>query len=378
MIYIRPGSRVHTMLTLFSLVNEFPFRSLHLLGNERVYQKLVWEYSRPQTFCLSGTNQTITTKLFSISGKGKGKTIRIYKKAFPILEWMGELDRYLDATCNHKFNTNHYHVDRNHRIAEVTTMMMRLGMEIHPDRLPPLCERRNQRRFIRPTFYPSKVIKEIGENDLNKTCFSRVVGTLYTEDIAYAVYNTRDMLMKWNGGGEEKIQGALWDVTRRNTNINDIRTAILFGASEEIALQTLMESDRSRRHKRRFDSIYYHIHFIPLSEEGMRQLRILLIPDRKEQILSCLFDDSERILDFDSYEYDGRVDGVNVYVAFDGDLARLIRFRNSLGRTDRPNEVVCFPHQAEFLRQYLGKNIVIKTLSLDVLEKELGIVESGE
>ncbi len=73
MIHIKPGCRVHTMLTLFSIVNEFPFRAIHLLGNERVYQKLVWEYCHPQTFCLEGTDKTVTTKLFTISGKGKNK-----------------------------------------------------------------------------------------------------------------------------------------------------------------------------------------------------------------------------------------------------------------------------------------------------------------
>ncbi len=59
MIHIKPGCRVHKMLTLFSIVNEFPFRALHLLGNERVYQKLVWEYCHPQTFCLEGANKTV-------------------------------------------------------------------------------------------------------------------------------------------------------------------------------------------------------------------------------------------------------------------------------------------------------------------------------
>ncbi len=155
MIYIRPGSRVHTMLTLFSVVNEFPFRSLHLLGNERVYQKLVWEYCHPQTFCLERTDKTITTKLFT-------------------------------------------------------------------------------------------------------------------------------------------------------------------------------------------------------------------------------FEDSERTYGRGNYDYDGHVDGANIFVAFDGDIARPIRFRNALGRTDRPNEVVCFPHQAKFLREYLGKDVVIKTVKMEVLEKKLGIVENGE
>ncbi len=105
-------------------------------------------------------------------------------------------------------------------------------------------------------------------------------------------------------------------------------------------------------------------------------MRVLLIPNRKERILELLFDDSERTYGRGNYDYDGHVDGANIFVAFDGDIARLIRFRNALDRTDSPNEVVCFSHQAKFLREYLGKDVVIKTLSLDVLEKEFGIGES--
>ncbi len=102
-------------------------------------------------------------------------------------------------------------------------------------------------------------------------------------------------------------------------------------------------------------------------------MRILLIPNRKERILEFLFDNSERTYGRGNYDYDGHIDGANIFVAFDGDIARLIRFRNALSHTDCPNEVLCFPHQAKFLREYLGKDVVIKTLKMEVIEKELGI-----
>ena len=70
MIYIRPGSQAHEILTLLSIVGEFPTCSVHLLGNERVYKALISKLSERQDFCHTETGQVHTTKLLTISGKG--------------------------------------------------------------------------------------------------------------------------------------------------------------------------------------------------------------------------------------------------------------------------------------------------------------------
>ena len=41
MIYVRPGSQVHRLITLLSVVGEFPIQSLGLLGKVRAYKVLV-------------------------------------------------------------------------------------------------------------------------------------------------------------------------------------------------------------------------------------------------------------------------------------------------------------------------------------------------
>ena len=41
MITVRPGSHAHDIITLLSVIGEFPVRSLYLLGNERVIKALV-------------------------------------------------------------------------------------------------------------------------------------------------------------------------------------------------------------------------------------------------------------------------------------------------------------------------------------------------
>ena len=46
MVHFRPGSQVWQIITLLSFVGEFPFKSLSLLGSERVYKALIDVYKR--------------------------------------------------------------------------------------------------------------------------------------------------------------------------------------------------------------------------------------------------------------------------------------------------------------------------------------------
>ena len=88
MLYIRPGSQAQQLITLLSIVGEYPVRSLHLLGNERVYKALVHKLTTAQTYRLPQTETKMTTRLLTITGKSSNKTIRLYKSALPILDWI--------------------------------------------------------------------------------------------------------------------------------------------------------------------------------------------------------------------------------------------------------------------------------------------------
>lgn len=124
---------------------------------------------------------------------------------------------------------------------------------------------------------------------------------------------------------------------------------------ESVALNTLLESDRSKRTEFRFDIVYRNIYFIPMDESGIRQLHILSVPDWKEKLLDLLFEPDIRSYDRGLFEYDACVNGVYVLSHLDGDLARLVRFREAIENQKGKFEVLCFPHQMHFLREYLGQ-----------------------
>ncbi|MBR1599434.1 MAG: hypothetical protein IJ661_11080 [Lachnospiraceae bacterium] len=225
-----------------------------------------------------------------------------------------------------------------------------------------------------PSFYLARDIKRIGGNEMNKTMFTRLTGALFSYGRCYAVYNSRDSVMKWNGMGEIKTVNNLIEICRYNSNIKTVDSAILMGESYEAALTTVMESDKSRRYEFRFDSIYNHIYFVPLNDYGIRQLKIMLLPDWNERLSDLLFGDAyvrpeERI-----FEYDAYIDNKYIFSFLDGDIARLIRFKEAAESDEsKIYEIVCYPHQLEILRFYMGDNYFYKTISIDKVENSLSL-----
>ena len=109
-----------------------------------------------------------------------------------------------------------------------------------------------------------------------------------------------------------------------------------------------------------------------MNEFGIQQLRFLSVPDWKEQLLEILFDPEVRSYNRGDFEYDAYIDGVYIYSHLDGDIARLIRFKPHAVSHIKNCEVVCFHHQMQFLREYLGQNVKLKVIDINSVEDELG------
>lgn len=375
MIQFFPGSQVWQLITVLSLVGEYPNSQRQLLGDKENLRLLINKALQTQTYRNRLTGDTMTCKLLTVSGKGVSKTIRFFKGALPILTWLhpDAYEHYMEITRNHTFPGSIKNKDRNHRIAEVLAMCMRAGIEARPYLLPKFqFEKLAPVRLSEASMYLSKDLKKLGEMEFNKTMFTRMVGALFTGNNCYATYNTRNAVMKWSGGGEIKTCQSLTDIARLNAGVRDVTSAILFGQSEDIALKTLLESDTSPRAENRFDNIYRRVHFIPMNEFGIQQLRFLSVPDWNEQLLDILFDPEERSYNRGAFEYDAYIDGVYIYSHLDSDIARLIRFKPYAVSHSKSCEVLCFHHQMPFLRKYLGQDVKLKLIDINSVEDELG------
>lgn len=375
MVQFIPGSQAWQLITLLSIVGEYPLGSRHLLGNKAVFKNLVHKLNRPQTFCNIETGDTMTCRLLSVSGDDRNRNIRLCKVALPILDWISpECQIYhLNSFRKHNFSSSVSHRERNHRIGEAVTMCMRAGIEARPFLLPEL----QNEAFVRvipseAVMYPSKDLKRLSEDEMSKTSFTRMVGALFACGTCYAMYNTRSATMKWSGKGEFKARDSLRDLSNMNAEISIVNSAILIGQSGTVALNTILESDKSQKQEFRFDSVYDHIYFIPLNEDGIRQLRFLTVPDWKEKILNMLFDPEERSYNRGRFEYDAIVDDVYIYSYLDADIARLMRLHETLSALKRDVVVLCFAYQVSFLREYFGPMVELKVIDFDTVEDELG------
>ncbi len=381
MIVIRPGSHVHRLITILGVTGEFPTSALQLIGNERVVKAYVHALNSIQLIRNDITGEEINCRLLTISGKAAGKTIRFHRSGLPVLNWIhpNALTVYLAANYNHRFPGNETTKDRNHRKAEAVAMCARAGIEFRPYMLPKL-QKTEMRKVVTntPSYFGSKDIKQLAEYELKKTAFTRLTGLIFSPGEAKVVYNVRNSLMKWNGKAEEKTRLTMTEIAQMNARVEDVNNAVMFGRDYDIAMR-LLEWNATIKKQWRFDSVYRHVHFIPQTELGIRQLQTLLLPNWREQLLNATFEDDSRSYDRGSFEYDACVDGVYYLPLFDGDLARLIRFREATKEfSEGPHTaVLCFKEQLQFLREYLPKWVTIRILDMGVLEEALGIQDQG-
>ena len=376
MITLRPGSHVHRLLHLLATAGEIPSGALPLLGNGRVLSALVHRLTSVQDIRFDKGGQVFRARLIQTSGRKGRRTIRLYRKGLPVLDglWPGLLDWYLDAHKGHSFSNDRFHIERNHRVAEAVALCMAAGVEARPYALPAL----QKAAIIKtvpdaPAFYIARDLKRAGGDGTSKTAYTRLVGALFCPGGAYAAYNTRAAVMKWSGLGEAKAQGGLLELARMNAGRTDIPSALLFGAGPDTALATILESDKSRRHELRFDRIYPHVHFVPLDQNGARLLGILVSPDWNERLLNALFEPHQRSYDRGAMEYDA-IDGSTLILSqLDGNIARLIRFRDALDVFAGQASVLCYPWQTPFLKSYLGSRAGIRELDMSAVEASLGL-----
>lgn len=374
MIHFRPGSQAGSLAAILSVVGEYPYSSLHLLGNEICFRRTVRRLMEKNTIYNSESGEKLFCKCLNLSGKGSGKSIRLYRDALPILNWISPdaLSSYMHISKNHKFSSDVWHVERNHRIAEAVAMCMRMGMEYRPYMLPRL---QNEKLLSvipnKTVFYPSRCLKHVGQLELNKTMFTRMVGAVFSHQKCFAVYNTRNSVMKWNGMGEFKALHSLTEIARMNANVTSIDSAILFGQSDKVLLDTLMANDQNKRLEFRFDSIYRHIHFIPLDDNGIRLLRLICIKEASKTLLDLLFESDSIANGLGLFEYDAYVNQKYILSHLDGDVTRLIRFKEALLSNRYDSEVICFDFQADYVNAFLAGLATVKVIDMSLVETEL-------
>ncbi len=374
MVTLRPGSQTAKLLAFLSYTGEFPVRSVSLIGSEITLRRLINKLSQPQDFRFENSSEIIQCRLLNVSGKGKLKSMRLSKAALPILERIDSEGYrfYMENFKEGSRSGSNTHIERNHRLAEAIAFCQSAGITVCPYQMPVLQIGSLQNITTEGTFYyDARVLKNIGEDEANKLRYSRITGAIFYPGGCYAVYNSRDTLMKWKGKGEAKARFGLEEIAVQNAEVETVPSAIMFGRDYELALRTIEQLSGSDQKDFQYDGIYTSLHFLPMNAFGTKILSMITTPDWNERLLQLLFSESSRSRLKTNLEHDAFANGVYLYSFLDSDILRLNRFRTGLQENEEPAMVLCFPEQTEFLRSFLSDRVSIKPIRMSAIEAKL-------
>ncbi|MBR5835689.1 MAG: hypothetical protein IKY66_05940, partial [Bacteroidales bacterium] len=346
-------------------------------GSEGYFNNLIYKHTRPDDYAFSNSDKIIHGQLFQLAGKAELKTIRFHKTGLPILKHLNPIgyQHYLDTYDNHHLRTTEDRIIRNHRIAEAAVMCMNAGIEARSYIAPKLTKQYHQViPFNDPAFYISKHLKKTDPDGFNKTKYARIVGALFYQTGCYSVYNLRDTMMKWKPESELKVKLDMTDICTMNTENQEVQSTIFFCSSYQTGFRVLQEWKSNSDLRTLFTTVYKHVHFIPINEFGVQLLKILTVPHWNERLLRMFFRNEDRSFGMGDMPYDAEMNGTYILSFLDSDFARLYLFRNNIGKfPDRKWLVLCFQHQAMFLREYLGAGVRLKVIPMEKVMENLNI-----
>lgn len=381
MIEIKKGYIAYNILYILSLTNCFPVYSLHILGNKRIYNSTIKEMKEKQVYYNCETKEKIECKALNVTGRGREKIISLSLKALPLLEWIG-MDKIYDPAKTRTGNKNT--IDRLCRKAEVLGFFFRAGMFDLSAYLA--AESKNSSSNLL-YFNAKKLLSEkvdcrstlaFDENN-PKTAFTRVVGVLMDQTRFFPVYNIRDRAMKWVGDSEQKAKASLSFKAKEHSNIDDIKTILLFGKKYEAGMTTVetgLNTTQNERVRKNFNlsGVYHQIHFIPYDSFGQDLIRFILTDKSTEMLLSKIFN-------VNNCEGRGAYDlvldsGKFVYSFCDSDLSRFSKILKIKPEYVGRMIIVCFEEQVEFVKSYFELDEV-EIQSIDIREANEYLKKKG-
>lgn len=379
MIKFVPGSHTYSLISLLSVVGEFPTYSLSLIGNRRTLQGLITRLNNVHEV-RDNTGKTLTKgRIINIIGKGLKRRIRLDNDALPLVEYLGLKDYYTETILKNRFPSDMSHLERTFRFAEIAAIFMRSNIEFRTQYLPKLQVKESIKRIQKQTiFYQSRLFKAIKLPEYNTLVRnSKIIGMMIAFDEAFLVYNFRSCWLRKMMEGESKILLFVDLLARYNFEVKQTKSAIVFGKSYKVALRTLKSYIPMSSKNIRLDDVYKNIFFIPNTDFGTRLVRFFTIRNWREKILASLFGAK-----FDSKSIDGTifhaVEGDIVIFSFlDSNLTGLMCFRDFLINTKRTGGIICYPEQEKLVKEYFGSKIKIKTVSIDRVEEVLKVNKRG-
>ncbi len=215
------------------------------------------------------------------------------------------------------------------------------------------------------SFLPSFMLRrERGKNILGG---SRFIGILYAEKLAFTCYYVSDSYDGIYPDAEQRTFSSEFLTCRKKPKV------IITGKTsyEELMKAARFSKSTASTAENYFDAVQKfkcESCFIPMSNDGFRQLRILSIKNYKKQIFDAILPKDYEISKTAECDAVQKTTGEKYLISIDGNIPRLLQRGN-----EKIHAVMLSSHIKTASKFLKGSNIIIHPVELNVIEQLLRI-----
>lgn len=283
-----------------------------------------------------------------------GLGYRCTPKAYELLHRAG-----MEFTQDKCYRTNADALARRMQTAEITSFFWRYGADVFGSNPPA----KNDSNIFLPSF---ALRRQKHANILGGT---KLTGFYYEDDTVFIPY----FIAEDNNGVYPEVEQRTF---RSETLVCGKRPYIIYtgeGDLQEIIKTVSYKKERSRKattvyYKNAMDKFACPVALVPLTEDGMRQLRILSVPDYRQRLIKNILGND--YLPPTSLQSDGRNKTENIIIGID---CNILRFENAI-KSKKPTKIFVLPFQAEAVQKIVaGSKVQCFVLNLQETEEFLGL-----
>lgn len=274
--------------------------------------------------------------------------------AFELLR-RAEMEFMQDKT----YRTDSAALARRMQLAEITSFFWRYGADVFIS-TPPAETKEN-------VFLPSFALRR--QKHANILGGTKLTGFYYGKDTTFIPY----FIAKDNNGIYPEVEQRTF---RSETLLCGRRPHIIYTAEgdlQEVIDTVSIKKERSRKsttvyYKDAIDKFNCPVALIPLTEDGMRQLRILSVPDYRQRLAKNIL--GTDYLPPTSTQSDGRSKTENYIIGID---CNILRFENAV-KSKKPTKIFVLPFQAKAVQRIVsGTKVQCFVLNLEETEEFLRV-----
>lgn len=268
----------------------------------------------------------------------------------------------MEFTQDKCYRTNADALTRRMQMAEITSFFWRYGADVFLDSPP--AETENN------VFLPSFALRR--DKHANILGGTKLTGFYYAKDTVFIPY----YIAENNNGIYPEVEQRTF---RSETLLCGRRPHIIYtgkGDLQEIIKVVSHKKERSRKsttvyYKDAMDKFACPVALVPLTEDGMRQLRILSVPDYRQRLVKNILGND--YLPPTSTQSDGRNKTENIIIGID---CNILRFENAV-KSKKPTKIFVLPFQAETVQRMVhGTKAKCYVINLQETEEFLGLPNS--